>query len=41
LIAEGRIQPVIGARYPLEQADEAMNAIVRNEIFGRAIVEMR
>jgi D-arabinose 1-dehydrogenase-like Zn-dependent alcohol dehydrogenase len=40
LIADGRIRPVIGARYPLEQADEAMHAISRNEIFGRALVEM-
>jgi propanol-preferring alcohol dehydrogenase len=41
LIAEGRVRPVIGARYPLEQVDEAMHAIVHNEVFGRAVVEMR
>ncbi len=38
LIAAKRIRPVIGARFPLEQANEAMDAVAGNEIFGRALV---
>jgi propanol-preferring alcohol dehydrogenase len=38
LIADGRVRPVIGARYPLERANEAIEAIVGNEVFGRAVV---
>jgi D-arabinose 1-dehydrogenase-like Zn-dependent alcohol dehydrogenase len=38
LIAAGRIRPVIGARFPLERANEAMDAITRNRVFGRALV---
>jgi len=38
LVAEGRIEPVIGARYGLEQTAEAYRAMQANEVFGRIVV---
>jgi D-arabinose 1-dehydrogenase-like Zn-dependent alcohol dehydrogenase len=39
LVARGAVRPVIGARYPLEQLNEAFEAIRANEVFGRILIE--
>lgn len=39
LVAERRIEPVVGARYPLEDVVEAYRAMQANEVFGRIVVE--
>jgi alcohol dehydrogenase, propanol-preferring len=39
LVAQGRVTPVIGARYPLERTAEAYRAMQANEVFGRILVE--
>ena len=36
--AEGRIRPHIGARYPLECAADALNALAQREILGKAVL---
>jgi D-arabinose 1-dehydrogenase-like Zn-dependent alcohol dehydrogenase len=41
LVAQRKVEPVIGARYPLEAVAEAYRAMQRNEVFGRIVVEMR
>ena len=38
LIQAGRIKPVIGARYPLAQANEAHHDLKTKEIFGRIVL---
>ncbi|MEV0355161.1 zinc-binding dehydrogenase [Nocardia sp. NPDC050697] len=42
MVAAGSVAPqeLITRRYPLEQADEAYQALARGEIVGRAIIEM-
>jgi S-(hydroxymethyl)glutathione dehydrogenase/alcohol dehydrogenase len=42
LVRQGVVRPndVITRRYPLDQADEAYQALARGEIVGRAVVEM-
>ena len=41
LVAQGRVEPVIGARFPLREAAEAYRAMQRNEVFGRIVVDTR
>lgn len=41
LVAQHRVQPVIGARYPLEDTPEAYRAMQANEVFGRIVVEQK
>lgn len=41
LVRQGRVRPVIGARFALERTPEAFAAIQRNEVFGRVLVECR
>jgi D-arabinose 1-dehydrogenase-like Zn-dependent alcohol dehydrogenase len=38
LVRIGKLKPVIGARYPLAQANEAHKAIKSGEIFGRIVL---
>ena len=38
LVQAGKIKPVIGARYPLAQANEAHHALKSEEIFGRIVL---
>jgi D-arabinose 1-dehydrogenase-like Zn-dependent alcohol dehydrogenase len=38
LVQIGKLKPVIGARYPLAQANEAHQAIKGGEIFGRIVL---
>jgi acryloyl-coenzyme A reductase len=40
LLATGRIRAVVGAHYDLDGAADALDAVVRNEVFGRALVTM-
>jgi propanol-preferring alcohol dehydrogenase len=39
LVRDGKVRPVIGASFPLEQAEEALEAIRRNQVFGRALID--
>jgi len=39
LVAQRRVEAVVGARFPLGDAADAYRAMQRNEIFGRIIVE--
>ena len=39
LVRDGKVRPVIGASYPLEQAEEALEAIRQNRIFGRILID--
>ena len=38
LVQTGKLKPVIGARYPLAQANEAHQAIKKGDIFGRIVL---
>jgi D-arabinose 1-dehydrogenase-like Zn-dependent alcohol dehydrogenase len=38
LVAQGRVEAVIGARFGLDAAAEAYGAMQRNEVFGRIVV---
>jgi D-arabinose 1-dehydrogenase-like Zn-dependent alcohol dehydrogenase len=38
LIEAGKIRPIIGARYPLSQANEAHHALENEEILGRIVL---
>lgn len=38
LVQAGKLKPVIGARYPLAQANEAHHALKTEEIFGRIVL---
>lgn len=40
MIAAGTVRPVIGARYPVEQAAEAHRALAAGEIFGKVVLTM-
>ncbi len=39
LVRDGKVTPIIGASYPLEQAEEALEAIRQNRIFGRILID--
>jgi propanol-preferring alcohol dehydrogenase len=39
LVARRRVDPVIGARFPLDDAVDAYRVMQRNEVFGRIIVD--
>jgi D-arabinose 1-dehydrogenase-like Zn-dependent alcohol dehydrogenase len=39
LVAQRRVEPVIGARFPLAEAADAYRAMQRNEVFGRIVVD--
>ena len=39
LVAQRRVEPVIGARFALDDAPEAYRAMQRNEVFGRVVVD--
>ncbi|MGH8993843.1 MAG: alcohol dehydrogenase catalytic domain-containing protein [Acidimicrobiia bacterium] len=41
LVAQRRVEPVIGARYTLEDTAEAYRAMQANEVFGRIVVERK
>ncbi len=38
LVAEGRVRPVIGARYPIAEAAEAHRALAAGETFGKVLL---
>jgi D-arabinose 1-dehydrogenase-like Zn-dependent alcohol dehydrogenase len=40
LVAEGRVAVHVGATYELEQLDQVFDAIARNAVFGRILVEV-
>jgi D-arabinose 1-dehydrogenase-like Zn-dependent alcohol dehydrogenase len=40
LVAQRRVEAVIGARFPLDDAVAAYGAMQRNEVFGRIVVEV-
>jgi len=40
LVAEGRVRTVIGASYPLAAAEEALEAIRGNKVFGRVVIDV-
>ncbi|MFJ8025729.1 alcohol dehydrogenase catalytic domain-containing protein [Streptomyces sp. NPDC096311] len=40
LVAEGKVPTVIGASYPLAAAEEALEAIRANKVFGRVIIDV-
>ena len=40
LVAQGRVEPVIGARYPLAEVAEAYRVMQANEAFGRIVVDI-
>jgi D-arabinose 1-dehydrogenase-like Zn-dependent alcohol dehydrogenase len=39
LVRDGKVKPVIGASFPLEQTEEAFEAIRRNRVFGRILID--
>ena len=39
LVRDGKVKPIIGASFPLEQAEEALEAIRRNRVFGRILID--
>jgi alcohol dehydrogenase, propanol-preferring len=39
LVHDGRVKPIIGASFPLEQAEAALEAIRLNQVFGRVLVD--
>lgn len=41
MVAEGRVRPVIGARFPIEQAAEAHRALACGEVNGKALLTIR
>jgi propanol-preferring alcohol dehydrogenase len=40
LVRDGKVTPIIGASFPLEQAEEALEAIRRNRVFGRVLIDI-
>ncbi|MGY4708048.1 NAD(P)H-quinone oxidoreductase [Mycolicibacterium sp. CBM1] len=38
LIADGRVRPIIGARYPITHAAEAHRALASGEVFGKVLL---
>ncbi|AMM20672.1 NADPH:quinone reductase [Frondihabitans sp. PAMC 28766] len=41
LLDEGRIHPIVGATYPMAQADDALHALEQRSTFGKVVVEVR
>lgn len=39
LVRDGSVQPIIGATFPLEQAEAAFEAIRKNQVFGRILID--
>ena len=39
LVRDGKVKPVIGASFPLAQAEDALEAIRRNKVFGRVLID--
>jgi NADPH:quinone reductase-like Zn-dependent oxidoreductase len=39
-VAQRRVEPVIGARFDLEDTAEAYRVMQRNEVFGRIVVDI-
>lgn len=39
LVRDGKVKPVIGASFPLAQAEEALEAIRANRVFGRVLID--
>jgi len=39
LVRDGSVQPVIGASFPLAQAEDALEAIRHNQVFGRVLID--
>jgi propanol-preferring alcohol dehydrogenase len=39
LVRDGKVKPVIGASFPLAKAEEALEAIRRNQVFGRVLID--
>jgi len=39
LVRDGKVKPVIGASFPLAQAEEALEAIRNNQVFGRVLID--
>lgn len=39
LVRDGKVIPVIGASFPLAQAEAALEAIRRNQVFGRILID--
>jgi D-arabinose 1-dehydrogenase-like Zn-dependent alcohol dehydrogenase len=40
LVRLGKVAPIIGARAPLEDLDEALGRAKRQEIFGRLMIDV-
>ena len=40
MIADGAVQPVIGARFPIEQAAEAHRALAEGRTFGKVLLTL-
>jgi NADPH:quinone reductase-like Zn-dependent oxidoreductase len=40
LVDAGRVRPVVGARYPLEQAEQALADMAAGRVFGKAVLEV-
>jgi NADPH:quinone reductase-like Zn-dependent oxidoreductase len=40
LVDAGRVRPVVGARYPLEQAEQALADMAAGSVFGKAVLEV-
>lgn len=39
LVRDGKVRPIIGASFPLAQAEEALDAIRANRVFGRVLID--
>lgn len=40
LVEQGQLQPVVDRAYPLEEANEALEAVARGEVFGRTVLDI-
>ena len=38
LAAQGKLKPRISHRFPLEQAEEAMQAVIDRKVIGKAVL---
>ncbi len=41
MIEQGHVRPIVGGRYPLEQAAEALQALERREALGKVVLDVR
>ncbi len=39
LVCGGKVKPIIGATFPLAQAEDALEAIRQNQVFGRVLID--